>query len=90
MEYCSSVWDPHTKQECTTLEKVQRRAARWVTGRFHNTSSVTEMLNDLGRRDLAQRRVVGRLCMMYKITHGLVDISIGAYCRLQEMGSIFN
>ena len=51
LEYCSTVWDP----KCITnpkdgdktsyrlvdqLEMVQRRAARWVTGRYHNTSSI--------------------------------------------------
>ena len=40
LEYCSSVWDPHTQLHCKTLEKVQQRAARWTTGRYHNTSSV--------------------------------------------------
>jgi hypothetical protein len=84
MEYCSSVWDPHTKQQSTTLEKVQRRAARWVTGRFHNTSSVTDMLNFLGWRELAQRRVDSRLSVMYKIVHGLVAIPMGVYCTLQR------
>jgi len=84
MEYCSSVWDPHTKQQSTTLEKVQRRAARWVTGRFHNTSSVTDMLSRLGWRELAQRRVDSRLSVMYKIVHGLVAIPMGVYCTLQR------
>ena len=47
-EYCATVWDPYYLNQATTLEKVQRWAARWVTGRFHNTSSVSSMLNDLG------------------------------------------
>jgi hypothetical protein len=29
------------------LEQVQRRAARYVTNRYHNTSSVSTMLNHL-------------------------------------------
>jgi hypothetical protein len=85
-EYCSTVWDPHTQQQSRSLEMVQRRAARWVTGRYHNTSSVTDMLSDLGWRDLAQRRVDSRVMMMYKITRGLVDIPIGHYIRLQRNG----
>ena len=31
-EYASSCWDPHTAQLISELEKVQRRAARFVTG----------------------------------------------------------
>ena len=47
LEYSSCVWDPLTTNQINQLEKVQRRAARFVCGRFHNTSSVTEMLEDL-------------------------------------------
>ena len=47
LEYCSTVWDPYYQNQATTIEKVQRRTARWVTGRFHNTSSVSNILSDL-------------------------------------------
>ena len=47
LEYCASVWNPHTDQSTHKLEMVQRRAARYCTNRYHNTSSVTEMLQDL-------------------------------------------
>jgi hypothetical protein len=30
LEYASPVWDPYTKEDIITIEKVQRRAARWV------------------------------------------------------------
>ena len=53
VEYCATVWDSYYQNQATTLEKVQRRAACWVTGRFH-TSSVSSMLSDLGWRDLSQ------------------------------------
>ena len=86
LEYCSTVWDPHSQQQSRSIEKVQRRAARWVTGRYHNTSSVTDMTNDLGWRDLAQRRADSRLTMLYKITRGLVDIPIGCYVSFQRNG----
>lgn len=86
LEYCSTVWDPHSQQQARNLEQVQRRAARWVTGRFHNTSSVSNMISDLGWKDLAQRRAVSRLTMLFKITKGLVDIPIGFYVNFQRNG----
>ena len=52
MEYCSTVCDPYKKTHSDTLEKVQRCAARWVMGRFHNMSSPSAMMQDLGWRDL--------------------------------------
>ena len=53
---------------------MQRRAARYVCNRCHITSSVSEMLNELSWESLARRRERARLCMMYKVVHGLVDI----------------
>jgi hypothetical protein len=47
LEYSSYVWDPHTKSNISKLEMVQRRAARYTCNRFHNTSSVTNMLTEL-------------------------------------------
>ena len=47
LEYASAVWDPHTHYNTQKLEMVQRRAARYVCNRWHNTSSVTGMLNQL-------------------------------------------
>ncbi len=70
LEYASTVWDPHTQVNIKKLEMVQRRAARYVCNRWHNTSSVSAMLGDLGWESLALRRQNARLCMMYKITHG--------------------
>ncbi len=74
LEYASTVWDPYTQKSIRDVEMVQRRAARWVTGRYHNTSSVTEMLNTLGWASLETRRRQARLIMMYKIIHDLVAI----------------
>ena len=44
LEYCVSVWDPHTQCAVQRLEMVQRRVVRYVMRRYHNTSSVTHML----------------------------------------------
>ena len=42
------------------LEMVQRRAAMLVTGRYHNTFSVSDMLRSLDWRSLEQGRVDSR------------------------------
>jgi hypothetical protein len=47
LEYSSAVWDPHQQQDKQCLERIQRRAARYVTNRYHNTSSVSDMLDQL-------------------------------------------
>jgi hypothetical protein len=53
------------------LEMVQRRAVRYVQNNYHNTSSVTSMIDTLGWPTLAERRLKTRLIMLFKITHAL-------------------
>ena len=36
LEYASAVCDPHTRTQINQIEKVQRRATRYVTNRYHN------------------------------------------------------
>jgi hypothetical protein len=74
LEYACSVWDPYTKENITQLEQVQHRAARYVTNHYHNTSSVSNMIEHLNWRSLADRRSDARLVMLYKISHELVAI----------------
>ena len=75
LEYGSVIWDPHNKQQINMIEKVQRRAARFASNRYHNTSSVTDMINELNWPPLEIRRIRSRLIMFYKITHQLVAIN---------------
>ena len=83
VEYASILWDPpHNQGPSSTrqstlahqVEMVQRRSARYVCNRYHNTSSVTNMLDELAWPTLEARRSNARLCMMYRIIHGLVAI----------------
>ena len=73
LEYASSIWDPHTEQNTNKLEAVQRRAARFVMRRYHNTSSPTTMLEELKWPSLQDRRRTARLSMLYKIRNDLVS-----------------
>ena len=47
LEYASASWDPHYKKDISTLERVQRKAARFCLQNFSKTASVTDMLSDL-------------------------------------------
>ena len=53
---------------------VQRTAARWTCRRWHNTSHVGEMLDDLHWSTLEKRRTNSSLTLFYKIHNRLVDI----------------
>ena len=61
VEYAASIWDPHTKDQINSIEKIQRRAARVVTNDHRKTSSVTKMLKVLNWPTLEDRRKAARL-----------------------------
>ncbi len=79
LEYCSTVWDPHTKANIYQVERVQRRAARFVQQNYHNTSSVSNMISQLGWESLEHRRHRARLVFMYRIVHRIVAIPADQY-----------
>ena len=79
LEYCSTVWSPYTSQSKDKIDMVQRRAARYATNRYRNTSSVTDMLENLNSETLETRRTKSQLTMMFKILHGLVVIPADDY-----------
>ena len=78
-EYASTVWCPYKQIEINKIEMVQRRAARWACHRYHNTSSVTNMLDKLDWPTLELRRYHSTLVTMYKMRHGLVGIDPATY-----------
>ena len=63
---------------------VQRRAIRWTLNNFSPYDSVSQMQLRLGRRSLDQRRADVRICMLYKIIHGLVAVSLPPYFQQPE------
>ena len=56
VEYASALWDPHLQKDKHKLEMVQRRSARYVTNRYRNRSSVTDMIEQLKWTPLEERR----------------------------------
>ena len=67
LEYAAAAWDPHTRRNIDKLEMVQRRGARYVTGDYGQTSSVSAMLDYLQWPTLERRRTHIRLSMLYHI-----------------------
>ena len=74
LEYGSVVWDPHLQKDIDKIEKIQRKAARFIQKDYHSRQpgSMTKMLTDLNLPTLESRRKENHLCFMYKISRGLV------------------
>ena len=44
LEYCASTWDPHLAKDIDKIQRINRRAARFVSNDYRWRSSVTSML----------------------------------------------
>ena len=88
LDYCSTIWSPYQRDQKHQVEKVQRRSARFVTNRYRNTSSITDMLDFLGwESHETTRRNKLQLIVLYKIVHGLIDIPSTNYLTQTQTNS---
>ena len=69
LEYCSSVWDPHTSTLIKQLESIQNRAARFVKG------SVKAIKQELNWESLQHRRKVDKLTNFQQAVAGKNSLS---------------
>ena len=71
MEYASVVWDPSLKKNIEQIEKVQRKAARFIVKDYYSRYDgfMTNTLQSLELDTLQERRTKNRLTMCYKITN---------------------
>ena len=75
LEYGSSVWDPSSILLQEELQKVQKRAARFVAGNYiYETRSMTGILEQLKWESLKKRRRDRRIIMLYKGLKGAASI----------------
>ena len=81
LEYASSAWDPYLQKDIDSLERVQRKAARFCCNNYQPTASVTAMIQDLGWKTLESRRTMTRLTLLYKMSRGEIDIDTDSFLR---------
>ena len=67
LEYACPVWDPHHQVHIDNIEKVQKSAARFVTGNYKMESGNSAInLKSLGWETLEERRLKTKLCIFQK------------------------
>ncbi|KAK2177906.1 hypothetical protein NP493_572g00000 [Ridgeia piscesae] len=74
LEYGAILWDPYHRGDIDKLEKIQHRAARFITGVYHSRhpGSVTTMLTNINLNTLDNRRRDQRLKLMYRTAKGSI------------------
>ena len=75
LEYAGAVWDPHQKNHRKEIEKVQKRAARFVTGNYKMETGNTKLnLDSLEWPTLEEKRLQTKLTIFQKARLKLIDI----------------
>ena len=74
LEYGCTIWDPYTNKDIRNLEKIQRRAARFILNDYKYSwhTSVSQLLHDVNLPSLQSQRSNSKAIMLYKIIHNLV------------------
>jgi len=63
---------PYTAIDSNKLDKVLRRAARFVRRHYQRTTSASQLISELGWQSLAERQKTSRLKLLYEAINGLV------------------
>ena len=74
LDYSAIIWDSYYTQDINKLERIQKQAARFITGDYksRNEGCVTKMIHDLRLEFPQERRSFNRLVFFCKVVEGLV------------------
>ena len=76
LEYCSVVWCPFTKRNVNKLERIQRRATRFI---LKSNEPYDDRLHKLNLLTLEQRRFVDDVTFLFKTFNGHLDIDFSQF-----------
>lgn len=79
LEYAAVVWDPHTKKDTMNLERVQRKAVRFIFGKYKRQDSPTLLMLRNKISSLERRRKVCRLQFLHSIISGKFGLKLPRY-----------
>lgn len=79
LEYACVVWDPFTKQNIKCLERVQKKAVRFIYSKFSRYDSPSQIMRDNGIELLEQRRKNLRLRFLSMLFRGDLAINPSSY-----------
>jgi hypothetical protein len=86
MEYCAPIWWPYYKKDIIAIERIQRRATKYVRGLCQ--LPYEERLKTLDLDSMHHRHLRSALIETYKLLRGFYDINISTLFTLCTEGSI--
>ena len=90
LSYASAVWSPYHSNNKVKLEKIQRRATRWILNLKKGDTMYKERLLTLNLVPLAYAREIKDLTFFYKLVNGFYDLDILNYVSFVSHGRTRN
>lgn len=90
LEYASIIWDPHQKGLIKNIERVQRRAARFILSKYSRNDSVTQMLQELNLQPLLDRRRIARLKFLFLLSKNTFNFDAEQYLIPRQVWSLLS
>ena len=92
IEYAAPVWSPHKVCDVSRLEKVQKRAARWIAAKWNRNEhqwnkSYEDCRHELNWLPLAKRREFLICCQTYKIINNLDCLQFSNYYSFNNLNT---
>lgn len=84
LEYANIIWSPFTKELINKLERIQRKAIRFVYNRYKMSDSPTELLKQAGLFTVEDRGKIARLKFMFQLIHGQFNLEASNYISIDH------
>ena len=80
LEYCSPLWAPYQRNQCSMLERIQHHFLRRASAHMNKPMKIqdhcyTSILQELNLVSLENRRAFIDMLLLFRIVNGLVDCS---------------
>lgn len=79
MEYADVVWDPHTKSNINKLERIQKKALRFIFNTYGRNTSISELYVRSGVPSLQKRRKISRLKFIFNLLNNNFNLDYSNY-----------
>ena len=82
LEYCTQAWNPHIRKDIDMLEKIQRRATKFIPGL--RDLRYEERLKECGLTTLETGRLRGDQIEVFKILNGYENIDSNIFLEIKQ------
>lgn len=84
LEYANIVWFPHTNKNITILERIQRKAVRFIFNKYRSTDSPTALLQCAKLASLETRSKFHCLKFLHQLIHRKLRIDSESFLTLNR------